>query len=127
AALDALDAVLARGASPLLPESVHATVPTLAPRTMPWRYASVDELLEALIPILDDIETRWRARAAREGLASTILRTSLDYSAEALTVQPLAEIVPLPPVVEAHIPPLAPGNVAFQPDGRGLACFGDRV
>ncbi len=85
AALDALDAVLARGASPLLPESVHATVPTLAPRTMPWRYASVDELLEALIPILDDIETKWRARAAREGLASTILRTSLDYSAEALT------------------------------------------
>ncbi len=126
ALLDALDAVLARGASPLLPEHLHAAVPTLAPRNMPWRYASVDELMEAVLPLLDDVERKWRVRAAREGLASTILRTA-QITEEAMTVEPLAEIVPLPPVVEEGGPELAPGNVAFQPDGRALACFGDRL
>jgi eukaryotic-like serine/threonine-protein kinase len=128
AALDALDAVLARGASPLLPEHLHATVPTLAPRNMPWRYSSVDELLDAVLPVLDDFEQKWRARAAREGLASTILRTA-QFTEEAMTVEPLAEIVTLPKIAPegAALPPLEPGNVAFQPDGRALACFGDRL
>jgi serine/threonine protein kinase len=128
AALDALDAALARGASPLLPEHLHAAAPTLAPRDTPWRFASVDELMDHVLPILDDIESRWRARAAREGLASTILRT-LPPGDEAMTVEPLAEIVSMPRVAPGDdaLPPLAPGNVAFQSDGRALACFGDRL
>jgi eukaryotic-like serine/threonine-protein kinase len=127
AALDALDVVLARGASPILPEHVHATAPSLAPKNRPWRYASVDELMEAVLPVLDDIERKWRARAAREGLASTILRTA--HTEEAMTVEPLAELVTLPPLpFEGDAPsPLAPGNVAFQADGRALLCFADRL
>jgi serine/threonine protein kinase len=128
AALDALDAALARGGSPLLPEHLHAAAPTLAPKTTPWRCASVDELMELVLPILDDIEQRWRARAAREGLASTVLRTASATSGT-LTIDPLAEVVTMPPVGPQDFPlsPLRPGNVAFQPDGRALACFGDRL
>ena len=131
AALDALDAALARGASPLLPEHLHAAAPTLAPRNTPWRCSSVDDLMELVLPVLDDIERRWRARAAREGLASTILRTA-PVTDGAMTVEPLAEIVTMPrvapePPEDAPLPPLEPGKVAFQPDGRALACFGDRL
>jgi eukaryotic-like serine/threonine-protein kinase len=128
AALDALDAALGRGASPLLPEHLHAAAPTLAPKSTPWRCASVEELMDLVLPILDDIEHRWRARAAREGLASTVLRTASATSGT-LTIDPLAEVVTMPPVgpQDFPLPPLRPGNVAFQPDGRALACFGDRL
>ncbi len=96
AALDALDAALARGASPLLPEHLHAVAPTLAPRSTPWRCSSVDELMDLVLPIFEDVERRWRARAAHEGLASTVLRTA-QIAEGALTVEPLAEILPLRP------------------------------
>jgi len=128
AALDALDAALARGGSPLLPEHLHAAAPTLAPKSTPWRCPSVEDLMELVLPILDDIEHRWRARAAREGLASTVLR-SVPVTEEAMTIEPLAEIVTMPKVGprDGPLSPLDPGNVAFQPDGRALACFGDRL
>jgi hypothetical protein len=113
-----------------LPEHLHAAAPTLAPRGTPWRCASVEELMEMVLPLLDDIERRWRARAAQEGLASTILR-SARLVEEAMTIEPLAEIVPLDPIAldgsRGPLPPLSPSNVAFQPDGRALACFGDRL
>ena len=128
AALDALDAALARGASPLLPEHLHALAPILVPKNTPWRCSSVEELMALVLPVLEDIEQSWRARAAHEGLASTVLRTA-RITDGALTVEPLAEIVPLLPIVsgEPPLPELTPHNIAFQADGRALACFGDRL
>jgi serine/threonine protein kinase len=128
--LDALDAALAHGASPSLPEHLGAAATTHLTKGGPPRCASVAELMGHVLPLLEDFERRWRARAAREGVASTIIRTSqAPGPGEMTTIQPLAELVERPriPPKDGPLTPLEAGNVAFQPDGRALARFGDRL
>jgi eukaryotic-like serine/threonine-protein kinase len=127
-ALDALDALLARAASPGLPEHLHEAAPAFGPRRALPRIASVAALTHELLPLLEDLEQRWRSRALREGLASTVIRTTA-LAEEPLTIEPLAEFIevaPIPPGERAGAR-LLPRNIAFQPDGRALARFGDRL
>jgi len=130
-ALAELDKVLARGASPALPDHLRdaESARALAPREAPSRFASTRSFAAALVPALEAFAASWKARAAREDRATTAFRTTQGISAPAVTLEPLAEVVELSPldVKEVKLPPLRPGNVAFQPDGRALARFGGRL
>jgi len=125
-----LDRVLGKGASPALPEPLRhrpEAAPT-APRDAPSRFASAREFADALLPMLESAASRWKARAAREDRATTAFRTT-QAVAPAITLEPLAEIVDIPPVEVkgTMLPPLRPGSVAFQSDGRAVARFGGRL
>jgi serine/threonine protein kinase len=125
-ALDALDAALARGASPALPAHLYGTTPPHLLSTAPSRYASIAEFMGHVLPLLEDLERRWRARAAREGKANTLLRTA-RHTHEAITLEPLADFVKIAAIISTEGPQLEPGNVAFQSDDRALARFGERL
>jgi serine/threonine protein kinase len=124
--LDALDAELARGASPSLPAQLQGATPPALLSSAPPRYASIAELMGKVLPILEALERRWRARAARQGLASTLLRT-VQHTNVAITLEPLANFLKIAGVASTEDQLLEPGNVAFQSDGRALARFGERL
>jgi serine/threonine protein kinase len=125
-ALDALDAVLARGASPALPAHLSGVTPHHLLSTAPPRYASIAELMGHVLPLLEDFERRWRARAAREGQATTLLRTA-NHTLEAISPESLANFVRIAAITSLEGAQLEPGNVAFQSDDRALARFGERL
>lgn len=133
ALLDKLDVVLARGASIALPPG--APIPTtpltarvLGSKDAPPRFASIRALAAELLPVLEDLAARWRPRAGREGRPITALRTT--QVVETIdTVEVVSDFIEIPPMPMSArpLPPLRPGNVAFQPDGKGLARFGGRL
>ncbi len=131
AAITEIDRVLGKGASPALPEPLrdNDAARALAPRDAPARFDSARTFADALLPLLEASATRWKARAAREDRATTAFRTTQALASPAITLEPTAEVVELLPVEIKGVllPPLRPGNVAFQPDGRALARFGGRL
>ena len=132
ALIDKLDAILMKGASPALPEHVPApdNLRVLAPTNAPPRFASVRDFAGELLPVLEDLVARWRPRAGREGRPATAFRTTqlLRETEPAVTLEPIAHTIEIPPLKsDRPLPPLRPGNVAFQPDGKGLARFGGRL
>ncbi|MRG96676.1 protein kinase domain-containing protein [Polyangium spumosum] len=129
--LGELDRVLGKGASPALPEPLRdlESARALAPRDAPSRFESARAFADVLLPLLESAAARWKARAAREDRATTAFRTTQALASPAVTLEPTAQIVELPPVEIKNVmlPPLRPGNIAFQPDGRALARFGGRL
>jgi eukaryotic-like serine/threonine-protein kinase len=127
--LEEIDRVLGEGGSPALPEGRRddAAAISLAPRDAPSRFKSVAAFASRLFPLLERVAMRWKARAAREDRAAFC---STRLASEPLvTLEPLAQIVDLPAIDMrgALLPPLRPGNVAFQSDGRGLARLGGHL
>ncbi|UQA62625.1 serine/threonine-protein kinase [Polyangium aurulentum] len=131
AALDALDAVLARAGSPAMPEPLRdvEAARVLAPKEAPSRFSSVAELSARLLPLLEEFASRWKVRATREGRPTTAFRTTQAIEPTVVTVDPLAEVIDLPPIDTQgrNLPPLRPGNVSFHPDGKALARFGGHL
>ncbi len=127
--LDEIDRVLMQGGSPALPAALRddATAAALAPRDAPSRFDSVKGFAERLFPLLENAAAKWKARAAREDRAAFC---STRLVGEPLfTLEPLAQIVDVSPIElpGSLLPPIRPGNVVFQPDGRGLARMGGRL
>jgi hypothetical protein len=144
--LDRLDAVLTRGAAHRLPAAAweHAgadKLSSLAKGRYPSifagdeRYASASELAGALVPVLEEIAAAWGARAVRENTAMTAFRATQLVRAEDLDAQaPLAKVRELPRAsldgtdsTLSTVEPVCPGGVVFQPDGKILARFGERL
>jgi hypothetical protein len=144
--LEAIEAVLARGASHRLPpealekpgaEGYAGVARALYPsmfRGLP-RYASVDQLAADLLPLLEERAASWAADAVHDDHVATAVRVTqtVPLAATALA-EPLcavSEVVPhsLPPsgAPESAPTPLAPGGAVFQPDGKVLARFGERL
>ncbi|MEJ7733902.1 MAG: hypothetical protein WKG00_32500 [Polyangiaceae bacterium] len=135
-ALEQLDAVLARAAAPRLPAealSVRGATETLqaARGFLPIltlgveRFASVAQFHDALLPVLERCAAAWMARAGIENRAATAFRPTQLVRARTGTDELRASIRELPPknVTEAS----APGGAVFQPDGRILCRFGERL
>jgi serine/threonine protein kinase len=134
AALERLDGVLAHAASAALPEHVEMpeALQALIPGNAPPRFSTARAFASELLPILEDLVARWRPRAGREGRPITALRTTQLVRDDTVTIEPLAEFIEVPPLASftataRPLPPLRPGSVAFQPDGKGLARFGGRL
>ncbi len=127
--LDEIDRVLAQGGSPALPEGLRddAAALALAPRDAPSRFGSVQAFAARLFPLLERVAMRWKTKAAREDRAA-FCSTRL-VGEPLLTLEPLAQIVDVAPIELKGVllPPLRPGNVAFQPDGRGLVRLGGHL
>jgi serine/threonine protein kinase len=143
--LESIDAVLSRGASHRLPAEAlekpgadgYASVArTLYPsmlRGLP-RYASVLDFAADLLPLVDECAVTWAASAAHDDHVATAVRPTQTVHFEATALaEPLcavSEIVPhsLPPSApEAAGDRIAPGGAVFQPDGKVLARFGERL
>lgn len=140
----AIDAVLERGASHRPPDEALRAPPMyldLARAMYPSmflgapRYANVDELAAALFPLLEECAAAWTARAAIENRAATVVRTTqLVPFAVTAVAEPIASVselrnVVVPPSDAAGqaLAPTAPGGAVFQPDGKVLARFGERL
>jgi hypothetical protein len=135
-ALEQLDAVLARAAAPRLPAealSVRGATETLqaARGFLPIltlgveRFASVAKFQDALLPILERCAAAWMARAGIENRAVTAFRPTQLVRARTGTDELRANIRELPP--KNVTDPSAPGSAVFQPDGRILCRFGERL
>jgi len=130
--LDQIDAVLARGASPRLPEQAGATPRRiLCPDQAEHRFDSVEAFAARLLPLLEASAARSVDRAAQRSIASTSFRTTqLAGEVDGIpSVVPLAELVDLDLTgpLGSTLQPAAPGAVSFQPDGKALARFGARL
>ena len=140
--LAGLDAVLARGAAPGIPEG-----PIGSPRAEPFvtlckaafplvlseprRFASVDAFYHELLPIMEQLASRWRARAARDHKAVTAYRPTAHVQKPStpktevvrdLPPKPLRPFNPSEPTLS-----LLPSRLGFQPDGKVLAASPTRV
>ena len=144
--VDAIDAVLRRGASHRLPAEAwtkeaepylgHARTRFPAMFSGAERFASVEAFAGALMPLLGEAAERWTERAVKENRAATAFRPT-----QLLSVSQIAQGKPLATVREidakgmagggapaaAAAVPAEPGGVVFQPDGRVLARFGERL
>jgi len=131
-----LDAVLARGAAPRLPEeawespaasdylwSAQKLLPVMW--AGPERFKGVEPFGAELFPLLEQVAAMWTARASRENRAATAFRPT----------QPLRLTDDDPETPRAQVrtiarprEPLATlGSTVFQPDGRFLMRFGERL
>ncbi len=144
--LESIDAVLSRGASHRLPQEAldkpgadaYASVArTLYPsmlRGLP-RYASVVDFAADLLPLLDERAASWAQSAAHSDRVATAVRPTqsvhMEATALAAPLCAVSELVAhsLPPsaphAVESEV--IAPGGAVFQPDGKVLARFGERL
>jgi serine/threonine protein kinase len=154
ALLHQLDDVLARGAACRLPAAAwNPTGPgqkESADRLLvvargrypsmfagPERYADVDAFGAELFPLLEQIAAAWTSRAARENHAATAFRPTQMLRADELAANaPPATVreIPASDIDGTHssfgspqIEPARAGGVVFQPDGKVLARFGDRL
>jgi len=144
--LDELDAVLTRGAAHRLPAAAWAhpgadRLSSLAKGRYPSifageeRYASAGELAAALVPVLEQIAAASGARAVRENTAMTAFRATQLVRTEDLDAnEPPATVKEFPRASLdgtdqdfASLDPARPGGVVFQPDGKILAQFGERL
>jgi eukaryotic-like serine/threonine-protein kinase len=131
-----IDAVLAQGASARLPESAWEPAAAsdylwssqkLLPAMWsgPERYTSVATFGHDLFPLLEQAAAQWTTRATKENRAATAFRPTQPFRVtEPGTDEARAAVQCFPPVRE----PLAgPGDAVFQPDGRFLMRFEDRL
>ena len=100
------------------------------------RFASPAELASALFPLLDQCASTWRARCSLESRAPSAFRSTLAVEAPGSRRRasrsarrrgsgtPGAETSLLPGTARARD---TPGSAVFQPDGKVLARFGDRL
>lgn len=127
--LDEIDRVLAQGGSPALPEDLrdNPSATALALRDAPPRFGTVQAFAARLFPLLERVASRWKLKAAREDRAA-FCSTRL-VGEPLMTLEPLAQIVDVPAIETKGmlLPPIRPGNVAFQSDGRALARLGGRL
>lgn len=103
----------------------------------PERYADVVAFGGALFPLLEQIATAWTSRAARENHPATAFRpTQMLRPDEVAAGSPIATSreIAARAIDGTHssfgspeIEPAQPGGVVFQPDGKVLARFGDRL
>jgi eukaryotic-like serine/threonine-protein kinase len=140
----AIDAVLERGASHRPPDAAlrapemyvnlaRALYPSMF--TGVPRYTDVGELGAALFPLLEECASAWTARAALENRAASVARTTqLVPFAVTAVAEPIASVTEIPSAavtpsdaVRTPLEPIAPGGAVFQPDGKVLARFGDRL
>jgi serine/threonine protein kinase len=148
AALHKLDDVLARGAAHKLPQVAWTKdgAKRLEPiakqryRSMfagPERYANVSAFGGELFPLLEEIAQKWASRAAQQNVAATAFRPTQMLRAEdydQLTTLARVREVSGREIDGTHstfgspgVEAAQPGNVVFQPDGKVLARFGDRL
>ena len=153
ALLHKLDDVLARGAAHRLPQAAwtpekpeqreqanrllvvaRGRYPSMF--AGPERYADVDAFGAELFPLLEQVAAAWTSRAARENHAATAFRPTQMLSADDVAAGALARVreVGAAPIDGTHssfgspqVEPANPGSVVFQPDGKVLARFGDRL
>lgn len=148
ALLHQLDDVLARGAAHRLPAvawkkegadrlSVVAKGRYPSMFAGPERYEDVEAFGAELFPLLEQIGAAWTSRAARENHAATAFRPTQMLSADdAASGVPIATVREIPAreidgtdssFGSATIEGARAGGVVFQPDGKVLARFGDRL
>ena len=147
--LGALDTVLQRAASHRLPDDAWAADGALSYEANARgrygdsmfsgevRYSSVAQLSEAILPLLVECAERWTALAIRQNLQpSAFRRTLMLRDVHLAPSEPLATIREAPPrtiagtdasLNDPGFPVTRAGNVVFQPDGKVLARFGDRL
>jgi hypothetical protein len=143
--LNRIDAVLAQAASQRLPLAAHEVqgfelYEEAARRAFPAmflgepRFATARDFGAALLPLLERASVAWEQQCARENRASTAFRRTRLVGTEA-SGGPLATIDERGPMKEAAsnlfpgetLAPVERGGAVFQPDGRVLARFGDRL
>jgi serine/threonine protein kinase len=148
ALLAKLDAVLARGASPVLPLSVQTRIERMVPLITPepWidcqgklngrrfgaagapapepRFETVDALAAELLPLLEQCAESWSVRALYLNRPPTSFRTT--QVAVVVSAQPFADVFEAS-ALPLKLPWAAPRNVAFQSDGKFLMRFGGRL
>jgi hypothetical protein len=98
------------------------------------RFATARDFGALLLPLLERATVAWEQQCAREDRASTAFRRTRLVGTEA-SFGPLASIDETGPMKEAASPlfpgetlaPVERGGAVFQPDGRVLARFGDRL
>ncbi len=142
--LDELDAVLARGAAPRIDAALGEPTPEAGsmykllcarfPAVLKGepRYADVASFAAALVPALERIAARWSAQAVRENRPQTTYRATLLMTQSELRGEGRKYLVHETPAkpprrADGATPTLsiAPGNVAFQADGRVLVRSGE--
>jgi len=143
--LDAVDQVLMTGAAQKLPEQAWVgedadTYKQAAQALLPGmfrggeRFPDVDTFAAALLPLLDELVSRWTTRAAEEDLAATEFRISIPPSNK--VGERLASVRGFTAMSGSDVdrqhwldPILAGGTsaFAFRPDGKVLARFHDRL
>ena len=132
---DGLDAVLARGASPRLPDAGlrQAGVSDLghmlqlfpAVASAPERFATVEEFREELLPLLERFASAWSSRATVENRAATAFRPTQLRALRGGGDEPKPTVRSVPAARTQAT--LTVGSCVFQPDGRVLARFGDEL
>jgi serine/threonine protein kinase len=143
ALIDALDAVLARGAAPRIPaaalahegaEAFHQICLVRYPAMSkgPERYADVASFAADLFPLLENAAASWTERAARDNVPATSYRATVPVESDGprttpLRIEEVAPRAPHPPDPAAAPLAIRPGAVAFQADGKILAASGDRL
>ena len=143
-----LDDVLARGAAHKIPtvawkKEGAARLEAIAHqrhRSMfagPERYPSVDAFAAELFPLLEEVAAKWTSRAAQENHPATAFRPTQMLRQE--DVDELKQLARVREVASRNIEGTAstfasatfdiaePSNIVFQPDGKVLARFGDRL
>jgi eukaryotic-like serine/threonine-protein kinase len=143
--LDAIDAVLTRGASHRLPRAALdalgasqfvGAVQTRYPSMFRGieRYSGARHFAADLLPLLEECAAAWTSRAASQNRAATSIRsTQLRYLDERAATEPFARVRELPAAAASSSDPLttpsvlAPGGAVFHPDGKVLARFGQRL
>jgi hypothetical protein len=99
------------------------------------RYESVQAFAADLLPLLEDVAARWKARAAREKRPPTALRPTYLPAVDSFP-EPLVTVheAPLRLLTGARLTvalhPLASGRpvmAAYQPDGKALGLFGEQL
>src|SRR6185503_17784099 len=140
-----IDAALARGASHRLPGAAALTragayeeeARQLFPRMFAGeeRFASPGELAAAILPLLERCASAWQTRCSVENRASTAFRSteavgSLDEQRSSMEVRetswvhdPSSETS----LSQAALELATAGCAVFQPDGKVLMRFGDRL
>ncbi|MEO7094261.1 MAG: protein kinase [Polyangiales bacterium] len=142
-ALEALDAVLARGAAPRIPQiafdhegasTFHQVCLVRYPAMSKGaeRYADVASFAAELFPLLERAAAAWTERAVRDNVPATSYRATVPVESDGPRTSPIrVEEVPprAPHPPDPSLSPLSirPGVVAFQADGKVLAASGDRL
>ncbi|MEP7121791.1 MAG: protein kinase [Byssovorax sp.] len=147
--LNGLDAVLRRGAAHRAPAAAWS-----APDTGDYakfarlrfgdsmftgeeRYAGIEAFAGEILPLLEECARRWAARAVKENIAATVFRPTRFFKLDQVSGGPaLAKTTELvgrsvagtdSSLIDDRIASIDPGGAVFQPDGRVLARFGDRL
>jgi serine/threonine protein kinase len=97
----------------------------------PFRYERIEQFAAHLLPLLERCREKWMASASAKQRAATALRPTLLLPNNIDAVVGTSSAIKIRGVTEIlqtdGAQPVAPGNAAFQPDGKVLARFGRHV